>query len=225
MKKVIVITGVSSGVGKSAVERFLKEGHIVIGLSRTPTFYQSPNFIHIETDIKNVSSIEYAFKRIQNEFIFIDVLVNNAAIFKMKPFVEFSNEEIDDIIDTNLKGTIFCTLNALKCMKSGRIINISSVSGLHGIENQTVYSSTKYALSGFAESLNQELIKRNILISTIHPGGIDTPLWNINNKYPGGSVHDLLDSNDVVDVIQYIINLPNNVVLKDITLFPKHEWH
>lgn len=225
MKKVIVITGASSGVGKCAVDRFLSQGHVVVGLCRTSLTYSSSNFVYHETDIKDVNSIELSFNKIAYEFGNIDVLINNAAIFKMKPFVEFSNQEINDIVDTNLKGTIFCTLNALKIMKSGRIVNVSSVSGQHGIENQTVYSSTKYALSGFAESLNQELTKRNILISTIYPGGINTPLWNVNNEYPGGNVQDLLSSNDVVDLMQYIINLPNNVVLKTVTLFPKHEWH
>jgi len=143
----------------------------------------------------------------------------------MKPLVEFNEEEIDDIIDTNIKGTIFCTLNTLKIMNRGRIINISSVSGTHGIENQSVYSSTKYALNGFAESLNQELIKKNILISTICPGGINTPLWNDKNQYPGSDVTKILNPNDIVNMIEYIVDLPENVVLKNVTLFPTCEWH
>lgn len=225
MKKTVIITGVSSGVGKKAAEKFLSKKWNVIGLSRNKVDFSSKNYLHIETDLKSVESIKKTFDVISDKFDSIDLLINNAAIFKMKPFTEFSEQEINDIIDTNIKGVIFCTLNTLKIMKQGRIVNISSVSGTHGIENQSVYSSTKYALNGFSESLNQELIKKNILITTICPGGINTPLWNEKNKYPGGDTNKLLKDEDVVNMIEYVSELPKNVVLKNVVLFPTCEWH
>jgi len=225
MNKTVIITGTSSGVGKQCVERFLNKKWNVIGLSRTNVDLYNANYFHIKTDIKDPVSIKNSFDIISKKYNSIDLLINNAAVFKMKPFVEFNEEEIDDIIDTNIKGTIFCTLNTIKIMNKGRIINISSVSGTHGIENQSVYSSTKYALNGFAESLNQELIKKNILISTICPGGINTPLWNDKNQYPGSDVTKILNPNDIVNMIEYIVDLPENVVLKNVTLFPTCEWH
>jgi NADP-dependent 3-hydroxy acid dehydrogenase YdfG len=225
MNKTVIITGTSSGVGKQCVERFLNKKWNVIGLSRTNVDLYNANYFHIKTDIKDPVSIKNSFEIISKKYNSIDLLINNAAVFKMKPLVEFNEEEIDDIIDTNIKGTIFCTLNTIKIMNKGRIINISSVSGTHGIENQSVYSSTKYALNGFAESLNQELIKKNILISTICPGGINTPLWNDKNQYPGSDVTKILNPNDIVNMIEYIVDLPENVVLKNVTLFPTCEWH
>ena len=225
MNKTVIITGTSSGVGKQCVERFLNKKWNVIGLSRTNVDLYNANYFHIKTDIKDPVSIKNSFEIISKKYNSIDLLINNAAVFKMKPFVEFNEEEIDDIIDTNIKGTIFCTLNTIKIMNKGRIINISSVSGTHGIENQSVYSSTKYALNGFAESLNQELIKKNILISTICPRGINTPLWNDKNQYPGSDVTKILNPNDIVNMIEYIVDLPENVVLKNVTLFPTCEWH
>jgi len=225
MNKTVIITGTSSGVGKQCVERFLNKKWNVIGLSRTNVDLYNANYFHIKTDIKDPVSIKNSFDIISKKYNSIDLLINNAAVFKMKPLVEFNEEEIDDIIDTNIKGTIFCTLNTIKIMNRGRIINISSVSGTHGIENQSVYSSTKYALNGFAESLNQELIKKNILISTICPGGINTPLWNDKNQYPGSDVTKILNPNDIVNMIEYIVDLPENVVLKNVTLFPTCEWH
>ena len=133
-------------------------------------------------------------------------------------------KEIDDILDTNLKGTIYCTLEAIKKMNKGRIINISSVSGTHGIKNQAVYSSSKYGVIGFAESLAQELKEKGILISTICPGGINTPLWNESNPYPG-NIEDLITTDDIFNTLNYIINLPDNVIVKTITMFPNCEWH
>ena len=225
MKRNIIITGVSSGVGKETAIRFLQKKWNVIGLSRTNPYISAENFFFILTDLTNINSINKAYDIIQEKYEKVDVFVNNAAIFRMKPFTTFSVEEINDLIDTNFKGAVFCTLNTLKLMTKGRIINIDSVSGTHGIENQAIYSATKYALNGFYESLSQETIKDNILISTICPGGINTPLWNENNEYPGGNTNKLLNATDIVDLIEYISNLPDHVVLKTLTIFPTNEWH
>lgn len=95
----------------------------------------------------------------------IDILVNNAAVFKME---EFSIADIDRIIDTNLKGVMYATLEALSIMKNSesergsRIVNIASVASLHGIPKQSIYCASKFGLNGFAEALNQEIIKDNI---------------------------------------------------------------
>lgn len=229
--KAIVITGATSGVGLETVEYFLEQNWIVVGLSRNSYKLKSldsrlndKNFHFIEADISNSISVINAFKEIGDRISQIDVLVNNASVFKQKPLKDFSIKEIDNIIDTNLKGTIYCTLECAKLMKTGRIINIGSVSGTHGIENQSIYSASKYGINGFAESLNQELIKTGIKISTICPGGINTPLWNSQNPY-SGDVKQLLKPKDIVNVISYITKLPDNVVLKNITVFPTCEWH
>ncbi len=223
--KTIVITGATSGVGKKLVEVLLGKKYNIIALGRNKSKLDKLKLINknitcLEVDIKNPNSVISAFKQINK----IDILVNNASIFNMKPFIDFTIKEIDDIIDTNLKGTIYCTLEAIKKIKKGRIINIGSVSGTHGIENQSVYSSSKFGVMGFSDSLSQEINKRGILISTICPGGINTPLWNPNNPYPG-DVEKLLNTSDITNTIEYIINLPQNVVLKSLTIFPKCEWH
>lgn len=224
--KVILITGGTSGVGLEAASFFLEKGNSVIVLGRNTT---KLNFLHSKynktltsysCDIKNYTEVSKVFNQINN----IDILINNASIFKSKPFIQFTPEEINDIIDINLKGTIYCTLEALKKLNKGRIINIGSVSGTHGIENQTIYSATKFGLMGFADSLSQEIHRKNILMTTICPGGINTPLWNLDNPYQG-EVTDLLSPKDIVNTINYIINSPDNVVIKTIKLFPNCEFH
>jgi 3-oxoacyl-[acyl-carrier protein] reductase len=224
--KTIVITGVTGGVGKSIAKRFIDKNWNVIGISRNSKLlvdeddaFNRSNFIAINANINNHHSISDAFDNIEQ----IDVLINNAATFITKPFIESTPEEVDSIIDLNLKGYIFCTLNAIKKIKKGRIINIGSVSGLHGIKNQAIYSSSKFGVIGFTESIAQELIDK-VLFTTICPGGINTPLWNSENPY-NGSVEDLLKSEDIVKTVEYIIDLPDNVIVKNITIFPKNEWH
>jgi 3-oxoacyl-[acyl-carrier protein] reductase len=224
--KTIVITGVTGGVGKVVAKMFIDRKWNVIGLSRNSqslididSIFGKPNFKAIDIDMSNQYSVIDAFDRIEQ----IDVLINNAATFITKPFVESTPEDINRIIDINLKGYMFCTLNAIKKIKKGRIINICSVSGLHGIKNQAIYSSSKFGVAGFTEAVAQELIN-NILFTTIYPGGINTPLWNTNNPY-NGNIKELLNPKDIANTIKYIVELPDNVIVKDITIFPKNEWH
>ena len=112
-----------------------------------------------------------------------------------------------------------------KTSKGGRIINIGSVASINGLENQAIYCASKFGLNGFSEALNQEVIKYNISISTIFPGGIDTPLWNKNNPYPSGDKSKLLKASDIVAIVEYIVKLKQRVVLKNLTIFPSNEWH
>lgn len=229
MDKTIVITGATGGVGIETVKLFMENEWNVIGISKSTDKLSKlsedfKGFHYFTTDIKNYDEVQKTFSSIKSQFGNIDVLVNNASIFKQKPLGEFSPNEIDDIIDTNLKGTIFCSLECMSVMSKGRIINVGSVSGLHGIKNQTIYSASKHGVNGFADSLNQESIGSGIQVSTINPGGIDTPLWNKDNPYKG-DVSKLIKSNDIANIIYYIANLPDNIVLKTVTMFPTCEWH
>ena len=230
--KTVVITGATSGVGLALCRRFLATGATVVGLARdadklaaVPAQPVAGRFLAKAVDVRSAAAVQQAFAALRDELQQIDLLVNNAAVFKMAPFAAFTLEEIDNIIDTNLKGTVYCTHQALPLLRPGsRIINIGSVSGTHGIENQAVYSASKFGVDGFAESLGQELSKRGIHITTVCPGGIATPLWNATNPYPGDESR-LLQADDVVDLVEHVASLPERVVFKKAILFPSNEWH
>ncbi len=220
--KTIVITGANKGVGLALVKHFIKDFE-VIALSRSYDNLlniKSDNLTFHCVDISNLSRMKDVFESILN----IDCLINCAAIFESEPFLTQSFDKIEEIIDVNLKGTLFTTKLALDKIKKGRIINISSVSGLHGIENQSVYSSTKHSLKGLQESLNLELIKKGIQVTNINPGGINTPLWNKDNPYDG-ELDRLLTPEDIVKTVQFILDFRQGVVIKNITLFPDNEIH
>lgn len=223
ISKTIVITGGSSGVGLCILKKFLQENWHVYIISRTkPKLADKTNksFEFIRCDIRDFNQVTDAFKQIKH----IDVLVNNASIFKSKPFMKMEISEINEILDTNLKGTIFCTKQAIKKIKKGRIINISSVSGLHGIENQTIYSASKHGVNGFSNSLSKEYLNKNIKVTTICPGGIDTPLWNSSNPY-NGDTKRLIKPEEIADLVCFISKSKDHIVFKNITLFPENEWH
>ena len=162
--------------------------------------------LKVFADISNSKNVETLFDSLNNDYKKIDLLVNNAATFKTDKFENCSFDDIDTIIDTNLKGSMYCTLKMIKFMKKkihGRIINIASVAGIHGIKIKAIYCSSKYGLNGFSEALNQEIIKDNISITTIFPGGIKTPLWNEHNQY-NGDVDQILKPNDIVQLVEHM---------------------
>ena len=215
--KTILITGGTSGVGKEMVTHFTKLGYDIYALGRNS---DKVNFPCKSVDISNESEIINFINEIDN----IDILINNAAIYQRSDYDNIKQSDINSVIDINLKGSIMVTLHSITKMKRGRIININSVAGLSGIRNQSLYSASKAGLKVFMDSLSQELIEKGILISNIHPGGINTELWNSGNKYPG-DVTKLLDPTDIINTVDYIIGLSDNVVVKDITIFPTNEWH
>ena len=215
--KTILITGGTSGVGKEMVTHFTKLGYDIYTLGRNS---DKVNFPCKSVDISNESEIINFINEIDN----IDILINNAAIYQRSDYDNIKQSDINSVIDINLKGSIMVTLHSITKMKRGRIININSVAGLSGIRNQSLYSASKAGLKVFMDSLSQELIEKGILISNIHPGGINTELWNSGNKYPG-DVTKLLDPKDIINTVDYIIGLSDNVVVKDITIFPTNEWH
>jgi 3alpha(or 20beta)-hydroxysteroid dehydrogenase len=223
--KTILITGTSSGVGATIAYDYIQKGWNVIGFARSESLFNYPNYKHYQVDISKIyTSLSDTFDQIGDTKI--DILVNNAAVFKMKPFSETSIEEIYDMIDINLKGAMYVTKFALKNMEQGsRIFFINSVAGLEELENQSVYCASKHGLTGFAGVLGEELRSRGIKVTSIHPGGIDTPLWSRDIPYPCGDVSKAISPIELVKVIDFVYNSQFNIEYKTIKMFPDTEWH
>jgi NADP-dependent 3-hydroxy acid dehydrogenase YdfG len=232
MNKTVIITGASSGVGYATCELMSSKGYNVIGLSRSDKKISElknkcRNVEHYCVNLTDFEKTKNVFNAIITKYDNIDVLVNCAAVFQMIEFVRQDIEYIDTILDTNIRTYIYTSKLVLENMlsnKKGLIINVSSVSGRHGIENQTIYSSTKHALTGFGDSLNQEIVKNGVKVSTLYPGGIDTELWSEENMYRGNK-QELLTPIQVAQIIAWVADLPENVVMKDMTFFPTNEIH
>lgn len=224
MSKVAVISGVSRGVGYHLAEELLIDGWTVIGLSRTPCHLdlEHPRFVPVQCNITDKLDIKKAFSGLIDTKI--DLLINCASIFELRPF----SLAIDthSIINTNVLGTIDVTAEALCYMNTdSRIIFINSVAGLEELENQALYCASKWAITGFAGVLGKELRSRKIKVTSIHPGGINTSLWNEGNPYPVGDVAKALQTSDIVNAVNYILSCPYNVEIKSLKLFPDIEWH
>ena len=181
--KNILITGASRGIGKSIAYYFARKGFNVVGTARSEFEFIDADFkgtfIPLKLDVTDRDSIKEAFSLLKEKELLPDILVNNAGITADQLFLRMKDDDWDNVLNINLTGTFNITKMFIKQMvknRSGKIINISSVSGLMGNAGQVNYSSSKAALSGFTKSLAKEVGSRNITVNSIAPGFIDTDM-------------------------------------------------
>lgn len=170
-KKVVVITGASSGIGKALYEKFEKNGDVVINLS----INQSSQKNSIQCDISKSEQVKIAFEKIQEKYNKIDLLVNNAG-FGLSSITELvTPEKAQAIINTNFLGSLYCSQEALKLMKSNtRIVNISSATAFFPLPYRTLYCASKAALSSLSQGMRMELSHAKIDVVSICPGDTKT---------------------------------------------------
>ena len=179
--KVVFISGASRGIGESLASYFAEKDYYVVGTSRNDFEFKnaSTNLIPIKLDITCRESITNCFDLLKEKNLLPNILINNAGITSDQLFLRMKDNEWDDVISTNLTGVFNLTKIFIKNMiknREGRIVNISSISGLMGNPGQVNYSSSKAALNGFTKSLAKEVGSRNITVNNVAPGFIDTDM-------------------------------------------------
>ena len=211
----IFVSGASRGIGKDIAINFAKKGFNVVGTSRNNFNFSEDleNLIPIKLDITNRNDINDCFDKLKSMNLLPDILINNAGITSDQLFIRMKDEEWDNVIETNLTGTFNLSKVFIKNMlkkKFGRIINISSISGLMGNPGQVNYSSSKAALSGFTKSLAKEVGSRNITVNSVAPGYIETDMtsflenetrMNIIKNIPLGRIGNV---NDISDLVMFL---------------------
>jgi NAD(P)-dependent dehydrogenase (short-subunit alcohol dehydrogenase family) len=193
MKKVILITGISSGFGKQTAELLAAEGHTVYGTVRKDMEISS-TVIGLKLDLTNTDSIIQSVQTILQKEGRIDVLINNAGMHTGGPIETSPIENIKLQMDTNFIGMVNLTREVLPAMRKqggGTIINFSSIGGLMGLPFQAFYSAGKFAIEGFSEALRMEVRQFNIKIVLINPGDFHT-----NNSANRRNFLAPTDSND-----------------------------
>ena len=191
-KKVALITGASSGIGRSTADLLTEQGYTVYGLSRTKPKGKF-DFIWIELDITDKASLNQIVTRIIRKEHRVDVLINNAGISLISSVENTSQDESISVMNANFHGSlnmIQAILPFMKEQESGYIINVSSLGGRFGLPFQSIYCASKFALEGMTESLRYEIKEYGIKAVLLEPGDCKTPitskrLINTNDSLSG----------------------------------------
>ncbi len=190
MKKTILITGTSSGIGKASVLEFAKNGWNVAATQRTPeketAFNTIQNVKLYALDVTQPESIQNALEAIKKDFGTINVVLNNAGFGVDGAFEAMSDEVVQKQFDTNVFGLMRVTREAIKLMREqggGTIIQISSMGGKITFPLYSIYHATKFAVEGFTESLQYELAQFNIKLKIVEPGPIKTEFYGSSRQF------------------------------------------
>lgn len=216
-RRTALITGASSGLGRSLVELFASRNYHVVGISRT-----------IKKNDRNTDLIEYVrcdirnydvLSRVASSIASIDVLINNAAVILQGAFSSYSPDKIREVIDTDLTGLILTTrafIPLIPPRPGSMIVNIASTSGMIGRSNETVYCAAKFGVRGFTDALRVELAGTGIKVVGIYPGGMKTDLYS----HAGLSVDTshYMDPIHIASNILHIVEQPDNLSLDTIVI-------
>lgn len=219
-KQVAIVTGASSGIGLDITRALVERGYHVVANSRTISksndLKPSNNLLLVDGDIgKKETAVEVVDKAISH-FKQIDLLVNNAGIYIPKPFTEYTQDDFEKMMHTNIAGYFFITQQAVIQMqkqKSGHIVNISTVLTDQPLAFATVTLPviTKSTLPAFSRALAMEYLKEGIRVNTISLGVVDTPMHAnddhefLKTLHP---IHRLIQTSEVVDTLLYLQSAP-----------------
>ncbi|MCW2786699.1 MAG: 3-oxoacyl-ACP reductase [Marmoricola sp.] len=227
-QRVVIVTGGSRGLGAGIVRSYLDSGDLVATCARSITpeveaWMADPEtadrFLWAPADLSKVEDADAFVKAVVEKWKRIDVLINNAGVARDGIHSLFSDDDIDTVVDLNIKGTLYVSRAVSRRMlarRSGSIVNISSIVGLSGYRGLATYSATKAALDGLTRALARELGSRGIVVNGIAPGylrtemshGLDEDQLNqIVRRTPAGR---LGDPEDIARVCQFLTGPGNS---------------
>ncbi len=220
MRKVIVITGGSDGLGKTLAEQFSKENDVIILATNEEKLKNVANINKCDykvCDVSNYSLVEKCINDIIEKYEKIDVLINNAGLWIQEELDTNDSVRINSVVDVNLLGTINCTKAVIPIMKqnkNGLLININSQAGINHKSERVVYNATKWGVTGFSKSLTDEVAKYGIRVSNVMPGMMKTDMFNKMNIQK--NIDNGIDTKEVARLIQFIIDTPSNVMIPEV---------
>lgn len=190
--KIALVTGASRGIGREIALELARNGsHVAITYINNEKKAQDlveeimslgVKAIAIKADVSKTGEVEEMIKKVEEEFGTIDILVNNAGVTKDNLLIRMKEDEWQEVMDVNLKGTFLCTKAVARMMmkkRYGKIINITSVVGITGNIGQGNYSASKAGIIGFTKSMARELASRGIRVNAVAPGFIETDMTDV----------------------------------------------
>lgn len=238
MPKIVLITGATSGFGKSCAYKFATHGYDLILNGRRADRLQkladeienkyNVAVLQLPFDVREERAVFESINSIPEEWKAIDVLVNNAGLALGRDY--FEEADISDwntMIDTNVKGFLYVAKSVSQIMavrKKGHIINMGSIAGKEVYEKGNVYCATKFAVDAISQGMRIDLLRHNIKVTSINPGAAETEFSLVRFKGDEGTAKKIYDGltpltgDDVAEVIYYCASLPPHVCINDLSI-------
>ncbi|CAI2341558.1 Whole genome shotgun sequence [Vibrio parahaemolyticus] len=234
MKKLVVITGASSGIGEAIARRFSEEGHPLLLVARRVERLEAlnlPNTLCEKVDVTDQASLITAIEKAEAQFGPADVLVNNAGVMLLGQIDTQDAAEWKRMFDVNVLGLLngmHSVLASMKARNSGTIINISSIAGKKTFPDHAAYCGTKFAVHAISENVREEVAASNVRVTTIAPGAVETELLShttsqdIKDGYDAWKMDmgGVLAADDVARAVMFAYQQPQNVCIREIALAP-----
>lgn len=233
MKKLVVITGASSGIGRATALKFAKLGHPLLLLARRVDKLEElklPNTLCRKVDVTNLDEFQKAVNEAVLKFGPVDLLVNNAGVMLLGNIWKQNALEWQSMLNVNVMGVlngVKAVLTQMMAQQSGTIVNISSIAGRKTFPNHAAYCATKFAVHGLTENIRGEVAGTNVRMTVIAPGVVETELLshttdaNIVDGYKewkSNTIEKGLDPEDIASAIEYAYAQPQNVCIREIVI-------
>ena len=232
MKKLIVITGASSGIGEAIAKHFSDLGHPLLLVARrleNLIALNLPNTLCEQVDITNKATFETAIEKAQALYGPVDCLVNNAGVMLLGQVSDQATSEWQTMFDVNVMGLLNGMQTVLAPMikaNTGTIINISSIAGRKTFGNHAAYCGTKFAVHAISENIREEVADSNVRIITIAPGAVETELLShttsdeIKDGYESWkeNMGGVISPDDIANTVSFAYNQPQNVCIREIVV-------
>ncbi len=225
--KIALVTGGGRGIGRAIALALAEAGARVGVAARSEDDVRrvadeiragGGEAISLACDIADPNRVELAFAQVENELGPLDILIANAGVGAFGALLDLSPEDLDNALAVNVRGTFLCCRRALRAMRSrgGAIITIGSVVGFRGYPDQGAYVASKHAVHGLTKTLAVEAAEYGVRVSTVLPGGVDTPM--IAAARPDLDRSTLLAPEDVARTVLFLLTLPERAAIDEIYL-------
>jgi 3-hydroxy acid dehydrogenase/malonic semialdehyde reductase len=225
IKRTVLVTGASSGIGRAVAQNLLQQGHTVIGASRDCRKFtrQMDNFSSVQLDLTRLNELPQKIRQLQQSFPEIDAVVFSAGMGQFGSVEEFSYPQIEALMTINFTSQVFLTkamLPALKRKASSDLIYIGSEAALKGSRKGAVYCASKFALRGFTQALREECGNSHVRVCLINPGMVKTAFFENLTFEPGDHESNAIWAEDVAAAVLYVLDSREQIVIDEINLSP-----
>jgi NAD(P)-dependent dehydrogenase (short-subunit alcohol dehydrogenase family) len=224
--KVAFITGASRGVGAAVGRAFHDAGAEVALASRSGDDLGLSGALGLECDVRVPASVEAAVAAAVERFGRLDVVVANAGVGSYGPFLEMDLEDVEAMIDINLKGTVYTARFGLPHLidSKGDFVSLASVAGLRAFPGEAVYNASKFGQVGFTRALDHEMREQGVRVTNIAPGGIATDFAMGSGRTPDmPELEDMMSAEEVADVVLFAVSRPRGMRMLTMSFRPMDE--